>query len=311
MEQAVQTRIYPAGRRPAFWKEQLRFWRLLAVAIAQRKGRVRSVLLLSSPSFVRALAWRHYVSPAADYRTLALSSQAQGYLARLRQDGIVKVERDFSDLAEYIRDRYFAAQFELPRDSPLRANGLQVSHSVSFADRRLHEVLFDPEICAVVCNYYGRQAYYRDNPTVHKEHAAPSAKPLISGVFHSDSYRQISFMLVLSDLAETDTHMEFAKGSHRAQQPSYDRTQIDQDAVLREFEIVHVVGKKGTLFIFDTEGLHRGAYHRDTRREIFHVNMTTGTWPFTDDKYDSLASIFPDPQAVPEHVRNFVAGAVK
>jgi|KBSSwiStaDraftv2_1062776.scaffolds.fasta_scaffold445326_2 hypothetical protein len=311
MDQAVQSRVYPASRRPAFWKEQLRFWRSLISACVLRKGRLRSVLLLSSPSFVRALAWRHYVDPRAQYRPVPLSDLAQGYLAQLRQQGIVSVDRSFADLADYIRDRYFAAEYELAPDSPLRANGLIVSRPVSFSDQRLHEVLFDPEICAIVCNYYGRQAYYRDNPTVHKEHAAASSRPLISGVFHSDSYRQISFMLLLSDLTEHDTHMEFASGSHDARQPSYDRTQIDQDAVTREFKIVHVVGKKGTLFLFDTEGLHRGSYHQNTGREIFHVNMTTGTWPFTDDRYDRLETIFPDPQTVPEHVRNFVAGAVK
>jgi len=310
---AVQSRIYPAQRRPAFWKQHLRFWRSLLTAAGKRSVRhgVRSVLLLSSPAFVRALAWRHYVSPRPDYRPVPLSTQAGRDLERLRQDGIVAVDRNFRELADYIRDRYFAREFELPADSPLRASGLQVSHSVSFADRRLHEVVFDPGICGVVCNYYGRQAYYRDNPTVHKEYAAASSKPLISGVFHSDSYRQVSFMLLLRDLTEHDTHMEFAKGSHRQRQPSYDRAQIDQDAVAREFEIVHVVGTKGTLFIFDTEGLHRGAYHQDTHREIFHVNVTSGAWPFTNDKYDGLSSIFPDPQAVPEHVRNFVAGAIK
>ena len=63
--------------------------------------------------------------------------------------------------------------------------------------------------------------------------------------------------------------------------------------------------------MFDTEGLHRGAYHQETRREIFHVNMTTGTWPFTNEKYQSLATIFPEPQAVAGYVRNFVAGAIK
>ena len=313
MERAVQMRIYPAQRRPAFWKEQLRFCRSLVAAVGQQSARkgVRSVLLLSSPAFVRELAWRHYVLPLPDYRPVPLSVNAGRHLERLRQDGIVSFDRDFSDLADYIRDRYFAREFELPAGAPLRASGLQVSHSVSFADHRLHEVLFDREICGVICNYYGRQAYYRDNPTVHREYAAASSRPLISGVFHSDSYRQISFMLLLRDLTEHDTHMEFAKGSHRQRQPSYDRTRIDQDAVTREFEIVHVVGKKGTLFVFDTEGLHRGAYHSDTHREIFHVNMTTGTWPFTDDKYESLTRIFPDPTVVPEYVRNFVAGAIR
>jgi len=313
MERTVSTRIYPAERRPAFWKQHLRFWRSLVSAVKQPGGRhgVRSVLLLSSPAFVRQFAWRHYVSPRPDYQPVPLSREAGRELERLRQDGIVAVGRDFGGLADYVRERYLASDFELPADSPLRANGLQVSHSVSFADRRLHEVLFDPEICGMVCNYYGRQAYYRDNPTVHKEYAAPSAKPLVSGVFHSDSYRQLSFMLLLSDLTENDTHMEFARGSHRDQQPSYDRTRIDQQAVPREFEIVHLIGKKGTLFVFDTEGLHRGAYHQETRREIFHVNMTTGTWPFTNEKYQSLATIFPEPQAVAGYVRNFVAGAIK
>jgi hypothetical protein len=313
MDRADRERVYPRHRRPPFWKEHLRFWRSLLSSVSKSRAdrHLRSALLLSSPAFVRELAWRHYVSPVPAYQPASLSPAAEAYVERLRQDGIVALDRNFADLADYVRDRYFAASFELPPDSPLRANGLQISHSVSLADTRLHDVLFDPEICAVVCNYYGRQAYYRDNPTVHKERTARGSKPLISGVFHSDSYRQISFVLLLGDLTEADTHMEYAVGSHRHRQPSYDRAQIDQDAVSREFKLAHVVGRKGTLYIFDTEGLHRGAYHRDASREIVHVNVTPGAWPFTDHKYDALDSIFPDPAGVPTYVRAFVDKAIK
>lgn len=313
MEASIQARIYPRALRPPLWKQQLRFWRLLVSAIGQpnRARSLRSLLLHSSPDFVRAMAWRYYVEPLSDYRPIPMSSDGSRYLEHLRRDGIVAIDRDFSSLADYIRDRYFAAEYELPASSRLRANGLQVSHAVSFSDRRLHEILFDAELCAIVCNYYGRRAFYRDNPTVHKEHTDPAAKPLISGVFHSDSYRQISFMLLLRDLTEHDTHMEYAKGSHRHRQPSYDRTRIDQAAVPHEFEIVPVIGAKGKLFIFDTEGLHRGAYHRGGNREIFHVNITPGTWAFTNEKYESLASIFPEPEAIPSHVRDFVTRAMR
>jgi hypothetical protein len=313
MKDPIQSRIYPSARRPPIWKEQLRFWRFLVSAIGQphRSRSLRSALLLLSPDFVRATAWSHYVEPRPGYRPVALSPEGSRCLHQLREDGLVAIDRDFSRVADYIRDHYCAVEHELPATSPRRASGLQVSHAVSFSDRRLHEILFDPEICAIICNYYGRQAFYRDNPTVHKERTDPGSKPLISGVFHSDSYRQISFMLLLCDLTEHDTHMEYAKGSHVHRQPSYDRTRIDQDAVLREFEIAHVIGSKGKLFVFDTEGLHRGAYHRNGRREIFHVNITTGTWPFTDEKYDSLASIFSDPRAVLPYVRDFVSGAIR
>lgn len=312
-DRAVQSRVYPRQLRRGFAKRNLRFWGTLLSMLLRpdRYRRIRSFVMLSSPDFFRRLVWAYYLRPLPGYRKVALSEQAERHLETLRRTGIVVVERNFAAFADYVRARYFSADFELPADSPLRKNGLEISHSVSFADRRLHEVLFDPEICGIVCNYYGRQAYYRDNPTVHKERSHPGSTPLISGVFHSDAYRQISFMLLLSDLAESDTHMEFAKGSHHQRQPSYDRAHIDQAAVTREFDIAHVVGKKGTLYIFDTEGLHRGAYHTGTGREIFHVNITTGTLRFTDDKYDRLDAIFPEPSRVPEHVKNFVAQAVK
>jgi hypothetical protein len=113
-----------------------------------------------------------------------------------------------------VRAEYLAGDSALAADSPLRQHGLIVNDSISFSDRRIHELFFDQEICALICNYYGRQAYYRDNPTVLKEWWDEGSVAPISGMFHSDGYRQISFMLILKDCTTADTHMELAKGSH-------------------------------------------------------------------------------------------------
>lgn len=311
MDRAVQARVYPERLRKGSVGATLRFWRTLLGMLRrpeQRAG-VRAFVMFSGPAVVRRAIWSHYLTPRSGYRPIALAPDAERALDALTRDGIVTLERNFSALADDIRTRYM--DDALSPDSPLRRHGLDVSRSVSFSDERLHEVLFDPAICGIVCNYYGRQGFYRDNPTVHREHTTADSMPLVSGVFHSDGYRQISFMLLLADMTESDTHMEFAKGSHRSQQPSYDLTAIDQDAVPREFEIVHLVGPKGTLYMFDTEGLHRGAYRAGGRREILHVNITPGTLPFTDQPYDALTHIFPDLARIPPHVRDFVAHAVR
>src|SRR5215510_13717076 len=93
MEESVQARIYPSGLRPPFWKQHARFWRSLVAAIVQpnRTRSLRSLLLHSSPDFVRAMAWRHYVEPLSDYRPIPLSSEGARYLQQLRQDGIVAI----------------------------------------------------------------------------------------------------------------------------------------------------------------------------------------------------------------------------
>jgi hypothetical protein len=313
MDPEIEARIYPPHLKTPFAARQIRFARTLGSMLlrSSEHRNLRLFLMFASPRPIRRMAWARYVQPDPAFTPPAASTRVDRDLAALRRDGVIRVERDFSALADYVRERYLSADWTLAVDDTRRKNGLEVSHAVSFADERLHELFFDADLCALVCRYYGRQAFYRDNPTVHKELTRPESTPLISGVFHSDGYRQISFMLLLNDLAISDTHMEYAKGSHAQQQPSYERNEIDQAAVAREFEIVHLIGPKGTLYVFDAEGLHRGAYHRGGQRQMLHVNITTGTLPFTDEKYDALSAVFRDPPRVPPHVREFLRGATR
>jgi hypothetical protein len=304
--------IYPrALDKGALWRTA-RFCSALAHNIIDgcRVASIRTTIAMEGHRIMRRMLWNHYAARSPGFRPLPLSPRGESYLAALESRGIFESITDYSALADHIKERYFREVDALSSDSPLRNIGLTISHAVSFSDRELHSLLFDPELCAVLSNYYGRQPLYRDNPTVHRSVFFEGAKLDGSAVYHSDGYRQISFMLLLNDLSETDTHMQYASGSHRTQQPTYDRSAIDQEAVEQTFEIVDLVGPKGTLYVFDTEGLHRGQYFVGTARLIFHANVTTGVIPFTDQKYDRIEDIFPEPAAIQAHVREMVKHAL-
>lgn len=304
--------IYPRALDQGALRRAARFCSALAHDFFDgcRVASIRSTIAMHGHRTMRRLLWKRYAERAADFRPLPLSSRGESYLAALRSRGMFKSATDYSALADYINERYLREQDALPKDAPLRRIGLTISHAVTFSDRQLHSLLFDPELCAVLSNYYGKQPFYRDNPTVHRSVFTPGAKLDVSAVYHSDGYRQISFMLLLNDLSEVDTHMQYAAESHRTQQATYDRSAIDQRAVEDAFDIVDLVGPKGTLYVFDTEGLHRGQYFVGTARSIFHVNVTTGVIPFTDRKYDRIEDIFSDPASVPVHVREMVRHAL-
>lgn len=78
-----------------------------------------------------------------------------------------------------------------------------------------------------------------------------------------------------------------------------DDRDIDHGASLRA-----LIAPAGTLWIFDTEGLHRGVY-KDENREMLHVNVTPGALPFSDAPYpaDFL-------NGAPPHVAGMMSRAV-
>ena len=305
--------VYPKHLQHGALRHASRLLRVLVRQILGGKDTadIRATLATAGQPSLRKFLWSRYMTRRPGYEPIALTNEGPGYLRELQERGIFRCTRSFSAVSDYIKQQYFGGEHALPVGSKLREVGLTVSHSVTLADRRLHEILFDPELCAVVANYYGRQPFYRDNPTVHRSEFGPQSRLDVSGVFHSDGYRQISFMLLLNDLSDTDTHMQYAVGSHRRQQPTYDRSEIDQAAVARSFEIANLTGPKGTLYVFDTEGLHRGEYFPGSIRDIFHTNINTGVIPFTDEKYASLGEIFDQPDSLPRYIRDMVVGAIR
>lgn len=299
--------LYPDRLKTPFLKKKVAL--LYNITRAPKNAHRYSTFLQSLSYNVRMRVWQktqslEVISP------LSLSADAESALAELRKNGVVKINRDFSAVADYINETYASPNNELSADSSLRDHGFTVYRSIPLTDSKLFEILFDPDLCAMICHYYGRQAYYRDYPTVTKEVVNDASKKLISGVYHSDGFHQVSFMLLLNDLSMKDIHMEYAMGSHLDLQPSYNRWEIDQEQVAKEFQIAHVVGRKGSLFIFDSEGLHRRGYRPHSTRAVFQINITPGVYLFTDPKYPSVQHILGN-RRYSAHVRGFLKMAAK
>jgi hypothetical protein len=92
--------------------------------------------------------------------------------------------------------------------------------------------------------------------------------------WHIDTPNLLSFHVLLNDTDENGTRMLYAKGSHRSiRAVAGIRT---EESVLRRFSIFNCCGPKGTLYIFDNNGLHRPHAVANSMRATFEFYFTPG-----------------------------------
>jgi hypothetical protein len=255
-----------------------------------------TLLVTNGPFWLRKIIWKIYLTPDRSQPEYPLPDSLQKNLREFRETGITRIDGRFADLASYLKEKYFSPiDLGLLKNDPrVRGQmirdkyGVEVNCSVSFEDRNLHSLLFDRDLLRLIYNYYGRQPFYRNQPVVFRDRCLQGDELLGSGRYHIDVYRQVSMMLLISDLTLSDTHMQYAACSHHEPQRTTDRRLIDEADVERRFKIVDCIGPKGTLYIFDAgAGFHRGKYALNSCREFFHTNFTTGWLPWTGDRLDS------------------------
>jgi hypothetical protein len=293
---------------------------------------MKAVLKTVVPVGVRRLArdvaqmsvygWPNPLQPKLD-----MSARAQGWLQALKQDGIVKIENepDFLKVANYLDDTYFGPMEREPekylgRKEPhfpfgderrfvwdtneqrFVVGGTEISCSVSFLDEGCAPIYLNEDLIKVLTAYYGRQPYYRNQPLLQKVALRPGQKALGNGHFHVDHLFQISFMLLVTDVTEKDTHMEYCVGANRRNmlkegiEIPYQQCEI----MAKDYPIVRCTGKKGTLFVFDTSGFHRANYLADSTRKMLHLNITTG---HNLGKFIDRRSAFSALDQAPTHVQ--------
>jgi len=224
----------------------------------------------------------------------------------------------FGKVADHIQARYF---------DPLEKNG-RADKSIeivdtgqrelvsgttniraSFKDPHLAPLLFNQDVCAILYNYYQRQPYYREQPWI--VHNALSADmPLdefsrleVSAKYHIDFYRQITMMLIVSDLTKNDTHLQYAIGSHNGVRHPWNRYAYSDADVESKYSIFDCVGPKGTLIIMDAgSGFHRGFHVRGTVRKTLQTVVTTGHF-FMERENKMTVTDWPGQLSYPDYVR--------
>ena len=269
---------------------------------------------------LQGLVWRKYYTPDARTPRVAISKQAERHLEELREEGVTIVP-GFESVADHIEQTYFSmiegrsetSDQLMVNDSHGERDGVTNSqhYRISFKDPGIAPLLFDPDVCGILYNYYQRQPYYRGQPRVIKNAMAKDitfeqfSKLEVSAKFHTDFYRQIAMMFLVKDVAETETHLEFAIGSHKDRH-SWKRYSYDDGDVAKRYPIKHGVGPKGSLILMDAgSGLHRGAYKKGTVRKTLHCLVTTGHY-FPEDTEKMTVAGWSALSDYPKHVKHMV-----
>lgn len=244
------------------------------VAINSVTKNRRASFLLLSPRIIQKVYWYLYKLgqektsanlPAPKYLSEASFNNC---LNEFKEKGITKWPKSFKSvlsqkLVNNLRDK----------------TGMNQTITLSFDHELSSKTILDTDICLLISHYYSNQSFFREEPTIsHKSVLKKNFNKPDSYMFHSDGFRQVSVMLLLNDLNDKNVHMEYAIKSH-SQQQIYERRFLDQENLKKKYKIKKLVGKKGDLFIFDAEGLHRGVYGKNGKeRLIFHLNFHPGTY---------------------------------
>jgi hypothetical protein len=249
---------------------------------------------------------RAHASPDVD-----LSPHAAIWLHELRRKGIIRIENKFATIAEYLETAYFH-ELENRRSNPfvIEASGAkytktlwtEINARISFKDPKLTPLFFDRDLNGVLRNYYGRQPYFRNQPLLQRIDATDqTAATMTNGQYHVDHLHQVSIMFLVSRVTDDSLHMRYAMGSNQKLRLEgyYDEHDVEQ-----RYPIMKLTGAPGTLYMFDTAGVHRAMYIPGTSRKILHLNFTTGH-DLDNRKHDSIKD-WPELTSLPEYSRRLL-----
>ena len=112
-------------------------------------------------------------------------------------------------------------------------------------------------------------------------------------------------MLLVTDQTINDTHMEYVPGSHRRSLIKTGIMLTDEQsatwAANAKDQMIHLTGKRGTMYVFDTTGIHARRLIQGTRRKIFHLTWTTG---HHITRYYETRENWPELESQPSYVRD-------
>jgi hypothetical protein len=88
---------------------------------------------------------------------------------------------------------------------------------------------------------------------------------------HDGEYRCFKIFILLNDLDDVGQKMEYLKGSHKLYNTSFNKIFKNDDQLLDNYEKISLIGKKGTCYFFDGNGLHRGNRNQSYTRDILAI----------------------------------------
>ena len=205
----------------------------------------------------------------------------------LYEKGIVKLDKNFQNFAEYLKFNYIEniiSKNSINCPFKIFDNGSDnksklVNHFLSIDDTEIKKFILDKDIIFILNSIFNNNLYLRNDPLLQVLKTEDKIF-MTNGQFHTDRFMQYSLMLLIEDVSEQITHMEYMETSHKRK--PYDLiihknfAESQKYIVNNNFTSKKLIGKKGDVFIFNTTGIHRAKYIEKSQRSIFHLNFTNG-----------------------------------
>jgi hypothetical protein len=130
----------------------------------------------------------------------------------------------------------------------------------------------------LINRYLGKRAYITQGVAIRLEPSGDSGYG--SFQWHHDAWgKRINMMIILSEVAEGDQHMTYAKGSHRLRHPyaKYVNSRFSSEEFAERcshLEVLKCYAKPGDIYIFDPNGVHSGNRTGGRTRDTFILEYT-------------------------------------
>lgn len=216
-------------------------------------------------------------------------SDNNGYNEILK-NGIVKLDKNFSQFSNYLNENY--VEKLISGNNQIKFNFIDqrdntknhlLNHIIGIDDEKVRNFIENNELKEILSLIFNEKIYLRNDPLIQ---ILQTSEKFSNGNFHTDRYMQFSLMLLLEDVNEDQTHMEYLEKSHIRKSFDFiihkNFEECKKYHQKNNFKVFRVIGNKGDAFLFNTTGIHRANYIFNTKRSIFHLNFTNGhnLYPF-------------------------------
>jgi len=232
--------------------------------------------------------------PVHPYDQESQNQQVNSYVDQLNRDGLLKIsgllnsaqlsqlKKDFKTFIKRIRiERFFKFKgfTHYNQKEYWRANHrAYVTNDALLYSTELTKFCSNPILIETANHYLKKVAYIKRVYAMRYLRFRPINVNQFSW-HHDMEDRQLKVLLLLTDIDEQDQYMNYVKGTHTVFN-SYQRffkNNLDFEYyknIISDLKISKTTGKAGDLFIFDSNGMHRGIRSNGRVRDAYFIEFT-------------------------------------
>ena len=198
----------------------------------------------------------------------------------MNEDGFVVIENEFEDILKKIIDNL---DFKSLKNNRNKEVVIDYCFDIGFSFPGVLDLLSDKNLCALFCNFFNRQAMYRNHAQIMSHSRSSKTVQRSSEIAHIDGYKQLTCFFMLTEMNQNTSQLYVYPKSHKFKSYNYNRAiNIEDHMKAKEFGIT---AKRGDLVIFNSGSLWHKGFSRENKRIIMNFILTTG-WIPTPDRED-------------------------